>query len=742
MKRATPIPAWQKITGNEVRSFLLVFLILIVLISAIMSTHYVTNSTIANLQQNTLEAANTFRMNGLLQDVVNQTNQVDLALRKRMLRPHQQDNLLMLKDSVLHVKKTLQRLQTAIMATPKIDHAQQQLLQLMHERSVYLDTLLQQLEKPGRKAVSAVAMTPIEKQLNDSIYYYALRMQTMLELNLSATLSKGNNLSQRISLLSRILSVIAVIAFAALGTLLIRRLLQHDKLIRELRQSKLELENLARVKEEFLANMSHEIRTPLHAIKGYADLLKRSDLNARQHRQVNVMGHAVELLLNVVNDILDFSKLEEGRLRIEKRPVNLAELCKQVYPMFYQAAADKGLSWNVDVDPALPDTVMGDAVRVKQVLFNLVGNAIKFTDHGYVQLKVRLLPSVGPNHQVYFEVKDSGIGIDEAYHQLIFNRFEQAPQQLRQSNSIEGTGLGLSIVQGLVMLMNGQISLESEAGKGAIFKLTIPFDAAAPIQEGELNENETVADEQWLSNARILVAEDNEINQLLLQYLFEEWKIAWHLAEHGGDVIDRLTEGEQYDLILMDIRMPVMNGSEALRVIREQLKLQMPVIALTANTQLSGNKDLLEEGFTDCLPKPFEQQQLLTLLQKHLPNKINGNALPSNTDVWPLSSGLPVEVVQKVIPIFLQHFPAMLQQLEAAMETEDCITAAALAHKMSGTLAAIGTESAAGFQLLQLRSLLAEQGCLADAMAVFMQFKQLALEDIDRCEKYMQSALN
>ena len=742
MKRATPIPAWQKITGNEVRSFLLVFLILIVLISAIMSTHYVTNSTIANLQQNTLEAANTFRMNGLLQDVVNQTNQVDLALRKRMLRPHQQDNLLMLKDSVLHVKKTLQRLQTAIMATPKIDHAQQQLLQLMHERSVYLDTLLQQLEKPGRKAVSAVAMTPIEKQLNDSIYYYALRMQTMLELNLSATLSKGNNLSQRISLLSRILSVIAVIAFAALGTLLIRRLLQHDKLIRELRQSKLELENLARVKEEFLANMSHEIRTPLHAIKGYADLLKRSDLNARQHRQVNVMGHAVELLLNVVNDILDFSKLEEGRLRIEKRPVNLAELCKQVYPMFYQAAADKGLSWNVDVDPALPDTVMGDAVRVKQVLFNLVGNAIKFTDHGYVQLKVRLLPSVGPNHQVYFEVKDSGIGIDEAYHQLIFNRFEQAPQQLRQSNSIEGTGLGLSIVQGLVMLMNGQISLESEAGKGAIFKLTIPFDAAAPIQEGELNENETVADEQWLSNARILVAEDNEINQLLLQYLFEEWKIAWHLAEHGGDVIDRLTEGEQYDLILMDIRMPVMNGSEALRVIREQLKLQMPVIALTANTQLSGNKDLLEEGFTDCLPKPFEQQQLFTLLQKHLPNKINGNALPSNTDVWPLSSGLPVEVVQKVIPIFLQHFPAMLQQLEAAMETEDCITAAALAHKMSGTLAAIGTESAAGFQLLQLRSLLAEQGCLADAMAVFMQFKQLALEDIDRCEKYMQSALN
>lgn len=742
MKRATPIPAWQKITGNEVRSFLLVFLILIVLISAIMSTHYVTNSTIANLQQNTLEAANTFRMNGLLQDVVNQTNQVDLALRKRMLRPHQLDNLLMLKDSVLHVKKTLQRLQTAIMATPKKDHAQQQLLQLMHERSVYLDTLLQQLEKPGRKAVSAVAMTPIEKQLNDSIYYYALRMQTMLELNLSATLSKGNNLSQRISLLSRILSVIAVIAFAALGTLLIRRLLQHDKLIRELRQSKLELENLARVKEEFLANMSHEIRTPLHAIKGYADLLKRSDLNARQHRQVNVMGHAVELLLNVVNDILDFSKLEEGRLRIEKRPVNLAELCKQVYPMFYQAAADKGLSWNVDVDPALPDTVMGDAVRVKQVLFNLVGNAIKFTDHGYVQLKVRLLPSVGPNHQVYFEVKDSGIGIDEAYHQLIFNRFEQAPQQLRQSNSIEGTGLGLSIVQGLVMLMNGQISLESEAGKGAIFKLTIPFDAAAPIQEGELNENETVADEQWLSNARILVAEDNEINQLLLQYLFEEWKIAWHLAEHGGDVIDRLTEGEQYDLILMDIRMPVMNGSEALRVIREQLKLQMPVIALTANTQLSGNKDLLEEGFTDCLPKPFEQQQLLTLLQKHLPNKINGNALPSNTDVWPLSSGLPVEVVQKVIPIFLQHFPAMLQQLEAAMETEDCITAAALAHKMSGTLAAIGTESAAGFQLLQLRSLLAEQGCLADAMAVFMQFKQLALEDIDRCEKYMQSALN
>lgn len=742
MKRATPIPAWQKITGNEVRSFLLVFLILIVLISAIMSTHYVTNSTIANLQQNTLEAANTFRMNGLLQDVVNQTNQVDLALRKRMLRPHQQDNLLMLKDSVLHVKKTLQRLQTAIMATPKKDHAQQQLLQLMHERSVYLDTLLQQLEKPGRKAVSAVAMTPIEKQLNDSIYYYALRMQTMLELNLSATLSKGNNLSQRISLLSRILSVIAVIAFAALGTLLIRRLLQHDKLIRELRQSKLELENLARVKEEFLANMSHEIRTPLHAIKGYADLLKRSDLNARQHRQVNVMGHAVELLLNVVNDILDFSKLEEGRLRIEKRPVNLAELCKQVYPMFYQAAADKGLSWNVDVDPALPDTVMGDAVRVKQVLFNLVGNAIKFTDHGYVQLKVRLLPSVGPNHQVYFEVKDSGIGIDEAYHQLIFNRFEQAPQQLRQSNSIEGTGLGLSIVQGLVMLMNGQISLESEAGKGAIFKLTIPFDAAAPIQEGELNENETVADEQWLSNARILVAEDNEINQLLLQYLFEEWKIAWHLAEHGGDVIDRLTEGEQYDLILMDIRMPVMNGSEALRVIREQLKLQMPVIALTANTQLSGNKDLLEDGFTDCLPKPFEQQQLLTLLQKHLPNKINGNALPSNTDVWPLSSGLPVEVVQKVIPIFLQHFPAMLQQLEAAMETEDCITAAALAHKMSGTLAAIGTESAAGFQLLQLRSLLAEQGCLADAMAVFMQFKQLALEDIDRCEKYMQSALN
>lgn len=742
MKRATPIPAWQKITGNEVRSFLLVFLILIVLISAIMSTHYVTNSTIANLQQNTLEAANTFRMNGLLQDVVNQTNQVDLALRKRMLRPHQQDNLLMLKDSVLHVKKTLQRLQTAIMATPKIDHAQQQLLQLMHERSVYLDTLLQQLEKPGRKAVSAVAMTPIEKQLNDSIYYYALRMQTMLELNLSATLSKGNNLSQRISLLSRILSVIAVIAFAALGTLLIRRLLQHDKLIRELRQSKLELENLARVKEEFLANMSHEIRTPLHAIKGYADLLKRSDLNARQHRQVNVMGHAVELLLNVVNDILDFSKLEEGRLRIEKRPVNLAELCKQLYPMFYQAAADKGLSWNVDVDPALPDTVMGDAVRVKQVLFNLVGNAIKFTDHGYVQLKVRLLPSVGPNHQVYFEVKDSGIGIDEAYHQLIFNRFEQAPQQLRQSNSIEGTGLGLSIVQGLVMLMNGQISLESEAGKGAIFKLTIPFDAAAPIQEGELNENETVADEQWLSNARILVAEDNEINQLLLQYLFEEWKIAWHLAEHGGDVIDRLTEGEQYDLILMDIRMPVMNGSEALRVIREQLKLQMPVIALTANTQLSGNKDLLEDGFTDCLPKPFEQQQLFTLLQKHLPNKINGNALPSNTDVWPLSSGLPVEVVQKVIPIFLQHFPAMLQQLEAAMETEDCITAAALAHKMSGTLAAIGTESAAGFQLLQLRSLLAEQGCLADAMAVFMQFKQLALEDIDRCEKYMQSALN
>lgn len=382
----------------------------------------------------------------------------------------------------------------------------------------------------------------------------------------------------------------------------------------ELNKAKEKAEESDRLKSAFLANMSHEIRTPMNAIVGFSGFLNRDDLQKEdREKYISIIQSSSNQLLNIITDIVDISKIEAGQLKIQKSDFCLNDAIHYLYSQFEAELHDKNKDVELKIHKDLPDNncmVYTDQTRLQQVLINLISNAIKFTDHGYIEFGYII---TGIN-KVKFYTKDTGVGIAPKYHQSVFNRFIQTHDTYEKNYG--GTGLGLAISKGIVQLLNGEIGIESELHKGTYFWFEIPLEPSdsnthiLPIKKEDPKSN------NW-SEHKILIAEDEEYNFIYLHELLKETNVQILRAHNGSEAVDIFDSNENIDLILMDIKMPGINGFEATQIIKNKNK-DIPIIAQTAYA-LSGDREkALEMGCDDYLSKPVKKELLLELIAHYL----------------------------------------------------------------------------------------------------------------------------
>ncbi len=381
-----------------------------------------------------------------------------------------------------------------------------------------------------------------------------------------------------------------------------------------LEKAKSDAERANKVKSEFIATMSHELRTPMNGVLGIAQILERSGLNKMQKDYVDMILRTGNALSSIINDVLDLSKLEAQQLKLEARTFNLEQLCRNVLDMFISESESKKLEIKLNYQPEIPHFFIGDPLRIQQVLINLVGNAVKFTPRGSVDLTVASRPLSFRHTELNLSVKDTGIGIAAKKIDHLFEPFIQADQTT--TRKFGGTGLGLAVSKKLIHLMNGSIHVESQEGNGSHFwvALTLPVADAEDMPP----DRHLISPVEIWSNAKVLLVEDDKVSQVVALNLLRQIGLNVDLAENGRQALNAWHR-DQYDLIFMDCRMPEMNGYDAAQSIRElEVEASIPIIALTANSSPEDIQRCLDSGMNDVLTKPFKKERLLDILTRWL----------------------------------------------------------------------------------------------------------------------------
>lgn len=490
----------------------------------------------------------------------------------------------------------------------------------------------------------------------------------------------------------------------------------------------------ASVKENFLANMSHEIRTPLNAILGFTNILQKSKLDPQQRNHIQIIQSSGNNLLSIVNDILDLSKIEAGMMRIEEAPFRVADVMATVQQMLSPKADEKNLQLIIKIDEEIPETVCGDAVRLTQVLVNLVNNSIKFTEEGGVYVRVTPYKKSGDSITLEFVVRDTGIGIPKDKQRYIFERFEQA--EAETTRRFGGTGLGLSIVKHLIDLQKGTITLNSEEGNGTSILVELPYritnETVPALKQTTTTYNPNLMNN---SNCKILVAEDNIMNQHLIKHLLKTWGFEYDLVFNGVQAVDAL-KNQKYDLILMDIQMPEMDGHTATKAIRNELKSNIPIIAMTAHAMAGEQQKCINSGMNDYISKPIQEDALYNLIMKFAPNTGEKQAAPAPKGkvidlkyIESFSEGNQ-ELKDQMIREFVKRVPDSIATLEKAIDEKNYTSIYRIAHDLKTTVHFLGLTALIGHMLQKMEELATQDGTLNSINQMFGNVKDVCMRAV------------
>ena len=465
----------------------------------------------------------------------------------------------------------------------------------------------------------------------------------------------------------------------------------------ELMNAKYQAEKSDKVKEQFMANLSHEIRTPMNAVMGLGNLLLKTRLDAKQLKYVKGIRSSADNILSVVNEVLDFAKIEAGKVEFESIEFNLKELFSNLVQTFQFKADEKNLNLLTAIDKKIPDPIIGDSVRLNQVLLNLVSNAIKFTDNGKVNIRARLVYEADNDVTILYSVTDTGIGIPEHKLAKVFESYTQASKETTRKYG--GTGLGLTIVKQIVELQNGSIDVKSKVGIGTTFSFILTFERGDDVK---VDPKELVPEKKTekVGAIRVLIADDNKLNQEVLTDHINDWdpEIKVGVADNGREAVTKLEAGH-YDIILMDIQMPEMTGYEASRQIRDKLpypKNSIPIIAVTAATTKEEQDECFRAGMNDYVVKPVDTELLFEKIFHLLQDRdeldvpksepaVETQEVETDVDleqaILAATQGSPKRAL-KYVDILLKNLPEDNKTLQDNLKKENWGEVKALAHKM------------------------------------------------------------
>jgi PAS domain S-box-containing protein len=454
-------------------------------------------------------------------------------------------------------------------------------------------------------------------------------------------------------------------------------------------------ETAVKAKQQFLSNMSHEIRTPMNAIIGFTKVVLKTDLTEKQKEYLNAIKVSGDALIVLINDILDLAKVDAGKMTFEKIPFKMASSISAMLHLFEPKIQEKNLMLVKEYDNKIPEVLLGDPVRLHQIILNLVSNAVKFTNHGKITVSVQLDKEAEEDVIIEFSVTDTGIGIAEDKMEHIFENFQQATSGT--SRLYGGTGLGLAIVKQLIESQNGSISVQSKPDEGSTFSFRLVFEKTKEVAESEIGLAEL---NKEIKNIKILVVEDIALNQLLMKTLLDDFGFGCELASNGKIAIEKL-KTENYDIILMDLQMPEMNGFECTEYIRNTMHSKTPIIALTADVTTVDLAKCKSVGMNDYIAKPVDERllhsKIITFLKKPALKNTEGNGKGqsqnvkcTNLDYLIRRTKSDPKLMMEMITLFLGQTSMMITAMKQSLQDEDWNTLQATVHKMIPTFSIVG----------------------------------------------------
>jgi signal transduction histidine kinase/DNA-binding response OmpR family regulator len=562
--------------------------------------------------------------------------------------------------------------------------------ELVNRKIIYSQQVIDTFLISGKPAAEKIINTNNSQRLSDSLFDVVDDVDSSRQVSLSEIVESVDASGAAARNRGLVLAIVACIFCIVAFWYIVNQSMQQQRLINILDASEKKVKEAAHIKEQFLANMSHEIRTPMNAMLGFTNLLHKTKLNGEQQQYVENIQASGEKLLAIVNDILDLSKIEAGMMRIEPAPFSLRALLHSVQTMFSERVKQKGLSLSLSVNEGIHDTLEGDSVRLTQVLVNLLSNAVKFTSSGGIHVDVSKADVINDQLKLRFSVKDTGIGIAPGKLETIFERFQQA--EADTTRRYGGTGLGLSIAKQIIDLQNGTITVSSEPGKGTEFIFELTYLISKQKAESPAKTVAGLTYESVKGKIRLLVAEDNIMNQQLMKHLMNNWRFEFDIVNNGREALERLQSNE-YDAVLMDIQMPEMDGYTATKILRNELNLKVPVIAMTAHAMAGEKEKCISFGMNDYISKPINETELYNILL-HYTNTIHNHAGKSSSVIDldylnELSKG-DKNFETEMIRQFIIQVPEEIKSLELFIQQKDFTAVKSAAHGLKSSVSFVG----------------------------------------------------